>query len=198
MTLEKVEREIVESPCQNHCANFVVETLENNVVVILEASLPSENSETLEDDINRNCQGGCPPDNWVADEVNLAVVLAPEVDAALEDWPGVRARVPGVRFDKSGVGVVHDLLQLPEFAKEARVSVVDLLCVGSQKGVLVLLHIPDAVWKSSSLSTSNLLLLRCPFRKLDLVGEKNTSSHNMNKLELCLDRSEALLGSLTI
>ncbi len=44
----------------------------------------------------RTARGCAPPDEWVAHQVDLAVVLAPEVDTALEDGPRRRARVPGV------------------------------------------------------------------------------------------------------
>jgi hypothetical protein len=54
-------------------------------------------------------------------------------------------------------------------------------------------NVPDTVGKSAAPSTCNLLLLKAPLRKLDLVREKNAASHDMHKSELGLDGSEALL-----
>ena len=64
--------------------------------------------------------------------------------------------------------------------------------------MIVLLDIPDGVWKSSLLGASNLLLLGSPLRKLDLVGEKSATSHDVDEPELGLDSADGLLGEITL
>lgn len=49
------------------------------VVEVSEATLGAENEETADEEVKENGHGGGPPDERVADEVNLAVVLDPEV-----------------------------------------------------------------------------------------------------------------------
>jgi hypothetical protein len=198
LTLHQVEWEVMECPSKNHSTNLIIEALEDWVIVVLEASLPSQNCKTLEDGKDRNSNGRAPPDDRVTNEVNLAVVLAPEVDTTLKNRPRWWARIPSVRFDKTGIRVPHDLLQLPEFTKETRVPVVDLFGAFTKLRVLILLNVPNAVGKGSSLCAGNFLLLRSPLRKLDLVREQNTASHHMNKLELGLDSSDAVLSILSI
>src|SRR5882757_8850203 len=140
----------MERPCQDHSTNFVIETLEDGVIVVLESSLPAENCDALENNEDSNGQGGGPPNNWVSNEVNLAIVFTPEVDTASEDRPRGWSRIPSVRLNKTSIGVPHDLLQLPEFSKEARVLVVDFLGGLTKLWMLILFNIPDAVGKSAS------------------------------------------------
>jgi hypothetical protein len=103
-----------------------------------------------------------------------------------------------VRFNKTSICVPHNLLQLPELAKETRISVIDLLGILSKLWVLVLFNIPDTVRKGSALGASNFLLLRRPIWKLDFVREEHTASHDVNKLELCLNCTNAFLGFFAI
>lgn len=199
LALHQEEWEIVKCPSENESADLVVETLEWHVVEVLVAALPSQENDALEDGEDGDSDGRRPPDNWVTDEIDLAVLLAPEVDAATEDWPGLWARVPGVRVKEASVGGPHDLLELPELAEETWVLVVDLLDIRILHGwVVVLLDVPDTVWKSSLLGASNFLLLRSPLRELDLVGEKSATSHDVNESELGLDRTDSLLGEITL
>lgn len=189
----------MECPSKNKSTNLVVETLEWHVVEVLVSALPSQESNTLEDGEDGDSNGGRPPDDWVADEVDLAVFLTPEVNTTAENWPGLWARIPGVRVEETSVGGPHDLLELPELAKETWVLVVDLLNVRILHGwVIVLLDVPDGVWKSSLLGASNLLLLGSPLRKLDLVGEKSATSHDVDEPELGLDSADSLLGEITL
>lgn len=198
LTLHEEEREVVEGPTENGSTDLIIESLEGGVGVVVTASLPSENSENLEESPDSDSNGGRPPDDRVAKEVNLGVVLAPEVDTSAEDRPGIRARVPSMRLGETGVGSPHDLLQLPELAQEARAAVVDLFDVVAELGVLIVLDVPDRVGKSTATGASDLLLFRSPVGKLDLVGEENTASHDVNKTELGLDGSETLLGESTV
>jgi hypothetical protein len=198
LALHQVEWEVMESPCQDHSTNFVVEALENWIVVILVSTLPAENCHTFEDSKDSDCQGRAPPDNWVSNEVNLSIVLTPEVDTTSEDRPGWWSRIPCVRLNEPSIGVPHDLLQLPELPKEARVLVVDLLGRLTELWMLVLFDIPNAVRQGSSFGAGDFLLLRCPFRKLNLVREQNTASHDVNELEFGLDSPKTLLGFHTI
>ncbi|THW59526.1 hypothetical protein D6D20_06439 [Aureobasidium pullulans] len=96
------------------------------------------------------------------------------------------------------VGGPHDLLELPEFAEEARVAVVDLLCILLELRVFVALNVPDTVGLSASLCASYLLLFEAPVGKLDLVREQNTASHDVNELELGLNGTDTVLGHLTV
>lgn len=69
-----------------------------------------------------------------------------------------------MRVGQTSVRPPHDLVELPEFTKEARVGVVDLFDVITEERVLVVLDIPDAVGHAASASTSNFLLLGSPLR----------------------------------
>lgn len=198
LSLHEEERKVVECPAENGSANLIVETLKGNVLVVVAASLPAKNSKTLEGNVESNGSRGAPPDQWVANKVDLTVVLAPEVDTTTENGPGRRARVPGVGLDEAGVGGPHDSLQLPELAKEARIAVVDLFSVFLELRVIVGLNVPDAVWEGASFSASDFLLLETPFRKFDLVGEEDAASHDVDKLELGLNGAQPLLCNSTV
>jgi hypothetical protein len=87
----EVEWEVVESPSEERHADFVVETLEVDVGIVAEPTLPAQNREALDDEVQTNDCGGAPPDGRVTDEVDLPVVFAPKVDTATERWPGRRA-----------------------------------------------------------------------------------------------------------
>lgn len=103
-----------------------------------------------------------------------------------------------MRFDESSVGGPHDFLELPELAEEARVAVVDLLCVFLKLGMFVALDVPDAVGQSAALCASHFLLLKAPVGKLDLVREQNTASHDVDELELGLNGTDTVLSDFTI
>lgn len=169
LTLHQVEWKVVESPSENHSTDFVIKTLKDSVAVVVEAALPSEDSQTFEDDIEKDGNSRRPPDKRVANEIDLTVILAPEVDATAQDGPGWGARIPSVRLDKTGIGVPHDLLQFPELTKETWIAIVDLFCSCAKLRMLVLLNIPDAIGKSTALRACYFLLLRCPIWKLDFV-----------------------------
>lgn len=87
LSLHEEEGEVVESPAQNRSTNLIIKTLEGDVAVVVAASLPSKNGETLEGDVKSNGGSRGPPDERVANQVDLSVVLAPEVDTATEDGP---------------------------------------------------------------------------------------------------------------
>ena len=80
LTLHEIERKVVECPSENHSTNLIVKSFENGVTVVLETTLPSEDREAFEDNKDYNGQGRAPPDDRVTDEIDLAVVLTPEVD----------------------------------------------------------------------------------------------------------------------
>ena len=159
LTLHEVEWEVVECPPKHRGPNLVVKSLENRVVIVLESPLPSQDSKTLERNKYANRQGRAPPDNRVANKVDLTMVFAPEVDATLEDGPGRRSGVPRVRLDEAGVGAPHNLLQLPEFPEETGISVVYFFCGLAEKRVLVLLDVPHAVGEGSTFGACDFLLL---------------------------------------
>jgi hypothetical protein len=96
---------------------------------------------------------------------------SPEIDPATENWPGGWAGVPSVRLCESSVGSPHDLLQLPEFPKEARITVIHLLSIWSRQRVNIAFDVPDAVGEGPTTRARYFLLLEAPFGKLDLVRE---------------------------
>ena len=104
-----------------------------------------------------------------------------------------------MRFSKAGVCLPHDFLQLPELAEESGVTVIDLLDLSiHHQGMNISLDIPDAVGQGTLLGAGNLLLLKTPVRKLDLVREQCAAGHDVNKPELSLDSSDALLSHRSI
>lgn len=158
LALHQIEGEVVESPTQHRRSDLKIESFESCVGVVVAASLPPQDGDALEKGIDGNGQCRAPPNNRIAHEVHLAVVLAPEVDTALQNRPGRRPRIPGVRLHESGVRLPHDLLKLPELAKEARVVIIDLLGRLAQERVLVILNVPQAIRKSTTTSAGNFLL----------------------------------------
>lgn len=87
LTLHQEEGEVMQGPAQDGGTNLIIETLECAASVVIASALPSENGNTLEDDPNRNDGRARPPDERVANEVDLHVVLAPEVDTTTKDRP---------------------------------------------------------------------------------------------------------------
>ena len=55
-----------------------------------------------------------------------------------------------MRLNKASVRGPHDFLELPEFAEEPRVAVVDLFGVLLELRVAVALDVPNAVWESTT------------------------------------------------
>lgn len=123
------------------------------------------------------------------------MATTPEVDTTTQKRPGLGARVPGVRVSETRVSPPHDLVKLPELAKETRLVVVDPFGVWAKVRAGIALNVPQTVWQGATTSTGHFLLFRCPFRKLDFVGEKNTVGHNVDESELSFDGSEPLLSS---
>lgn len=66
LTSHQEEREIVEEPAKNAGANFVVEALESDVVVITEATLPSDDSKCLDGKEQSNEGSRTPPNDRVS------------------------------------------------------------------------------------------------------------------------------------
>jgi hypothetical protein len=117
------------------------------------------------------------------------MVATPEVDTTAKDGPRSWARVPCVGVDETSVGGPHDLLQLPELAKETGVAVVHLLGIFLESRMLVALNVPDAVGESTLLCTRDFLLIKAPVGEFDFVREQYTAGHEVDKLELSLDGS---------
>jgi len=79
-------------------------------------------------------------------------------------------------FDEISVGDPHNLIQFPEFGKEARYAVIDFLGAGRDHGMRIGLdipvcqsssyeeNIPDGIWKSAATSTGHFLLAKTPLR----------------------------------
>jgi hypothetical protein len=62
----------VEGPSKNAHADLVIESLEGDVVVIAETTLPSDDSKTLDGDVEANERSGTPPDRRVTYKVYLS------------------------------------------------------------------------------------------------------------------------------
>lgn len=193
LSLHQVEREVMERPPKNRHADLEVETPKVGHRVVFVATLPAEHCERFEGEIDGNGSGRGPPNYRVADEVDLAVVFAPKVDSTLQDRPAGGTRVPGVRFDEASICTPHDLVQFPELAEEAGVTVVDSLGILAELGVLVLLDIPNTVGEGSAFCAGDFLLLITPVWELDLVGEEEAAGHSVDEFELGLDSAEPLL-----
>jgi hypothetical protein len=73
LTRHQVEGEVVESPAKDAHTDLVIEALEGDIVVIAEATLPSNDSETLDSDVEGNERSGAPPDDGVAYKVYLTL-----------------------------------------------------------------------------------------------------------------------------
>ncbi|KAI9163621.1 LOW QUALITY PROTEIN: hypothetical protein HJFPF1_05242 [Paramyrothecium foliicola] len=195
LALHQEEGKVVQSPAENRAANLIVEALHSSVGIIVAAALPADDGQSLKEDPDGNGGSGGVPHNRVTQEVDLHVVLAPEVDTTAEDGPRGRAGVPSVRVGETGVGPPHDRVELKELAKESRVVVVDLLGVLAQLGVLVVLDVPETVGQRATPSTGNFLLLGSPFGQLYLVREQNTACHEVNEPELGLNSTDSSLGN---
>ena len=128
----------------------------------------------------------------------MAVVFAPEIDAAAEHGPGGGAGVPGVAFHEPGVGRPHHFLQFPEFAEEAGVAVIHFLRVFFQLGMVVTFDVPDAVWEGAALRARDFLLLEAPVGEFDFVAEEDAAGHYVDEFEFRLDRAEAGLRGAAI
>lgn len=121
------------------------------VVQVLVAALVAKDEETSNADVGEDGERREQPDEGVADEVDLSVILDPatneerqhscrvrvgrerassQVDASAKGRPRVRARIVGVAISQAGVGLPHDALELEELGEEAGATVVDLLGVG--------------------------------------------------------------------
>lgn len=193
LSLHQVEREVMERPPKNRHTDLEVEAPEVGHGVVFIATLPAENCERLESEVDGNGSGRGPPNYRIADEVDLTIIFTPKVDSTLQDRPARGTGVPSVRFDETGISAPHDLVQFPELAKEAGVAVVDPLDIAAELGVLVLLDVPNTVGERSALRAGYLLLFVTPVRKLDLVGKEEAAGHGVDELELCLDSAESLL-----
>lgn len=122
------------------------------------------------------------------------MVSAPEVDTPKQRWPRRRTRVPVVGLSQASIGGPHHLLKLPEFAQEAGVSVIDLLCVFGQHGMRVRLDVPKTVGQATTSRTSHFLLTPAPFRKLHFMRKQNTACHEVNEPELSFNGPQSFLG----
>lgn len=90
------EGKVVERPAQDRGAQLIVESLEDDIAVVVEAPLPAQNGKRLERSVDQDRQCGGIPDGRIAKEVNLTMVFAPEVDATTQRRPRRRPRVPSV------------------------------------------------------------------------------------------------------
>lgn len=197
LTSHEEEGEVVESPAQNRSPQLIVKSLDKRTGIVIAASLPSQNGNDLEQSPKDNSNGRGPPNHRIADEVDLGVVLAPEVDSTSQDRPCLGTRIPCVRFGQASIRCPHDSVKLEELAQETRVTVVDLFGGIAELRMLVVLNVPQAVGHTAATSTSDLLLLRGPLRELDFVREQHTARHDVNKAEFSLNRSQSFLGDTT-
>lgn len=215
LTCHEIEGEVVECPTQKRHPDLIIKALEGHIGIITVAALPTEDGNTFDGNVKTDERRGGPPNDGIAEEIDLAVVLAPEVDTPTKDGPGWRARIPGVGFDKSGVSLPHDFLKLPEFSEKAWIAVIDLgrvrtkftrtkpghhgpnlthlLGVFLHKRMDVSFNVPDTIRESSALCAGHLLLFEAPVWKFDLVREEGAAGHQVYKSELRLYCPESLL-----
>ena len=198
LALHEEEREIMERPAQHTDPDLVIEALESIVFVVSARALPPQHREALERNVEPNRRRAGPPDQGIADEVDLTVVFAPEIDAAFQHRPARRPRVPGVRLHEPGIGRPHDFLQFPEFAEEAGVLVVDFLLLAAHHGMRVAFDVPDGVGEGAAAGAGDFLLLEAPVRQLDFVAEEHAAGHDVHELELGLDGAEASFGERAV
>lgn len=105
------------------------------------------------------------------------------------------AGIPGVGVGETGIGPPHNTMKLQELAEETRLAVIGLLGIGTKVWAGIILDVPQTVGQRATAGASNFLLLRRPFGELDLVGEQNTASHDVNETELGFDHTQALFGN---
>lgn len=60
--------------------------------------------------------------------------------------------------------------------------------------MFIVFNVPNTIWESSALGTSDFLLFKTPIRKLDFVRKQYAPSHYMDKLEFGLNSSKTFLG----
>ncbi len=132
----------MECPPEDRRANLIVETLKRKDFVVIKTALPTKNCKALDEHVDTDCSSGSPPDERIPNEIDLRMVLSPEVDTSLEEGPRRWTRIPGMRLNKSSVCKPHDLLQLPELAKEAGLPIIDLFGIWANLWVLVGFDVP--------------------------------------------------------
>lgn len=142
LTSHEEEGEVVECPAQNRGSQLIVKSLDKRTGIVIAASLPSQNGNDLEQGPNDNGNGRGPPNHGIADEVDLGVILAPEVDSSSQDRPCLGTRIPCVRFGQASIRGPHDSVKLEELAEETRVAVVDLFGGIAELRMLVVLNVP--------------------------------------------------------
>ena len=66
LACHEVEWEVMKSPSQDGHTDFVVEALEGDIVVVTETTLPSEDSEPFNRNVENDERGGSPPNDCVS------------------------------------------------------------------------------------------------------------------------------------
>ncbi len=141
---------IIPSPCSY---TISLQRWGSTIVVILVTPLPAENAETFDQEIDCNGKCRCPPYRRISDQVNLTVVLAPEIssvqkgespeiDTTSQPWPVTRTRIPGVTLHKTCVCSPHDLVQFPKLRQKSWNTIIYSLCIRRGGGMAIRFNVP--------------------------------------------------------
>ena len=77
----------MQGPAKNRSTDFVVETSERQIGMVVATPLPTKNSQSLDENVETNSRSRCPPNNGITNEIDLTMVFAPKVDATAKDGP---------------------------------------------------------------------------------------------------------------
>lgn len=130
MTTHEVERKVMKCPPHDQESNHLIILDDSRAVEILVSTLLTKDEEGADDEVDCDAGGTHPPGERITDEIDVAVVLNPEVDPATEGRPVPRTRVVCVTAGETCVGPPHHFLELPPFTDETRELVVDLFSIG--------------------------------------------------------------------
>lgn len=191
LPLHEEEWQVVQCPSEHEEAADAVISAQSRMHKILESSLSADDDEGAGDEVRGDGEGGRPPDERVADEVDLSMVLHPKVDATPQPRPLTGPRVVCVLFRQSGVCLPHDRLKLQKLAHEPGLVIVDFFVLGTELGMLVGFDVPQRIIPDGVLVARHLLLLEPPFGKLDFVGKQVAASHDVAQTKVASKRAKA-------
>jgi len=83
--------------------------VEDNVgiVEIFVSSLGSQEKAAFGSDVKQNGQGGKVPNDRVPYQIDLSMILNPEIDTPAQDWPRFGSRIIGVTIGQTCVCPPH-------------------------------------------------------------------------------------------
>lgn len=193
--LHQKKRKVMKRPPQHAHAHFIIEPLKHNMPIIPTTPLPPQHRQPLERHIGHHRGRGAPPDQGISNQINLSMILPPEINPPTQYGPRSGARVPRVTLHQPGIRRPHDTLQFPELREEAEAGVVHFLRLPfAELRVRVPLHVPHAVGQRRAARARDFLLFEAPFGKFDFVREEDAAGHEVHKFEFRLDGADASAG----